>query len=88
MGGLHYLAGYVVHKTLKAANKLKPMDRELTIDILQNATTAEVTHKFIEATNRGGLKVVKDEWIQLFIIAENIFRKETLLIKNKIDLAI
>ena len=53
MGGLQYLAGYLVRKSLMAAKKIKdPKECEAATLILQNSITSDADESLIHATNR------------------------------------
>ena len=87
MGGLQYLAGYVLRKLKSAAQKNKNRtDGDAELSILQKAVSvSDDNQALIHAINRGGLTIVRDEWVQVFIVAEEAFRTETLLPARKID---
>lgn len=54
---------------------------------LENEESIDQDDKLIEAKNRGGLWLVKGDILELFLIVERYFRKETMLAKSarKID---
>ena len=86
MVGLQYLAGYVVRKSLMAAKKIKdPKEREAATLILQNSITSDADQRLIHATNRGGLTAIKNEWVQVFVIVEEVFRANAPLASKRID---
>ena len=60
MGGIQYLSGYVLHKLINVAKKIKvPAERESDLKILQNGIGTDETQNFIHAINRCGLKSIK-----------------------------
>ena len=79
---MQYLAGYVIRKLILAAKKKNNEDE---ISILHNAITDDHNQKLIHSTNRGGLTSVKHEWVQILVLAEEMFRVETLSSARKID---
>ena len=86
MGGLQYLDGYVVRKSLMAAKKITdPKEREAATLILQNSITSDADQRLIHATNRGGLTAIKNEWVQVFVIVEEVFRANAPLESKRID---
>ena len=86
ISGLQYLAGYIVRKFTILAKKNKNREEgDAELSILRNATGSDINQEFVHAINRGGLTVVKEEWVKVFIVAEEVFRAETLLPSKKID---
>ena len=73
--GIQYLAGYVIQKLIKKAEKLKSAT---LLDILgQMVTTDNNSQKLIQIQSRGGLTVATLEANQIFFKAEEIFRART-----------
>ena len=81
IGGLQYLAGYVVKKLLKRVKnsiKYQSTENQAIIAVLSNAITTDISNqKLIETQNRGGLTGVVEEFQQIFMQAEMKFRIET-----------
>ena len=81
IGGIQYLAGYVIRKFLKKAkNNLNysSMENQAIITVLTNATAEDFSNqKLIDTQNRGGLTAVTEECQQIFIRAELKFRTDT-----------
>lgn len=81
MGGLQYLAGYVVkkmlNKTLQGKN-YKSVKNQATAKILQHATIDDCeSQKLIDCLNRGGLTAVSIEFQRIFLKTEMQFRIAT-----------
>ena len=81
MGGLQYLAGYVVKKMLKKAMLGKNCDsakNQSIIKILQHASVDNLENqKLVNCLNRGGLTAVSIDFQRMFLKAEVQFRKVT-----------
>ena len=79
-GALQYLAGYVVRKFLKKAKNenFQSMENQTIISLLSNSITEDCSNQeLINMQNRGGLKAVIGEWIDIFTKVEIKFRIET-----------
>ena len=79
MGGLQYLAGYIVKKMLRKTMQGKSCDsakNQPTVKILQHATVDE-NQKLVSCLTRGGLTVVSIDFQRMFLKAEIQFRKVT-----------
>ena len=81
MGGLQYLAGYVVKKILKKTMLGKNCDsakNQSIIKILQHASVDNLENqKLVNCLNRGGLTAVSIDFQRMFLKAEVQFRKVT-----------
>jgi len=79
MDGLQYLCGYVVHKLLKKtwrSSNCKSETSQSVICLLNNLIENDNrSQRLIKTTTRGGLTAVKVEIQQIFILAEEAFRK-------------
>ena len=80
MGGLQYLAGYVIANLIKKLKltKNQTISKDVTnqmILILESCTVQDISdQKLIAAQTRGGLTAVNKECQKLFMIAEQTFR--------------
>ena len=81
IGGLQYLAGYVVKKMLKKNMQGKNCDsaeKQSTIKILQHAIVDDwEDQKLVNCLNRGGLTSVSLDFQRMFVKAEVQFQKVT-----------
>ena len=69
-----------------SVRKIKdPKEREAPTLILQNSITSDADQRLIHATNRGGLTAIKNEWVQVFVIVEEVFRANAPLASKRID---
>ena len=80
--GLHYLAGYVVHKLLKKLKnspKYKAESNQRLISVLENMLVQELqmTQSLVSIQTRGGLSDVNADCKNIFYEVEKIFRIET-----------
>ena len=74
--GLQYLAGYVIQKLIKNVKKCKTTP-SCVLDILMSMVTEPSSQKLIRIQSRGGLTAVNDDANTLFLKAEEIFRNNT-----------
>ena len=74
MEGLKYVAGWVVFKLRRRAKK---HFNNNVVKILECGITEPDEGSFISKVNRGGLTNLKNEWLNVFRTAEEIFRGET-----------
>eukprot|EP00794_Sanderia_malayensis_P015523 gene15523-17106_t len=81
IGGLQYLAGYVVMKFLKKTRNSSNYKSECSqslIAVLNNFIEEENTsQRLIASQTRGGLTAVKKEIQKIFFCAEEVFRAHT-----------
>ena len=77
--GLQYLCGYVVHKLLRKtwrSSTYKSETSQSVICLLNNLIeNNNRSQRLIKTTNRGGLTSAKVEIQQIFVLAEEAFRK-------------
>ena len=95
LDGLQYLSGYVIRTLLKRAKNSKThllRENQIIISILSNAILPDFAEKqnqkLVDIQTRGGLTKVVDEAQEMFILAEQLFRKTTETEKHlkKIDI--
>ena len=82
LDGLQYLSGYVIRALLKRAKNSKThllRENQIIISILSNAILPDFAEnqKLVDIQTRGGLTKVVDEAQEMFILAEQLFRKTT-----------
>ena len=81
LDGLQYLSGYVIRTLLKRAKNSKThlLRENQIISILSNAIlpafAEKQNQKLVDIQTRGGLTEVVDEAQEMFIFAEQLFRK-------------
>ena len=77
IGGLQYLAGYVVKKLLKRVKnsiKYQSTENQAVIAVLSNAITTDISNqKLLETQNRGGLTGVVFYRTTLYVFIANRF---------------
>ena len=90
MGGLNYLAGYVIRKLLKKTRnspKYKTVESQEIIVFLESAIEKNGTNDLINTLDRGGLTTVTEDCLRIFYLAEEEFRKSTEIVRlRKIDI--
>ncbi len=81
LDGLQYLAGYVMHAVSRKVHAKKsgqPEEKQALLTILNSARSENPpSQRLVKCQTRGGLWEVKPEWVALFKLAEEAFRKET-----------
>ena len=95
LDGLQYLSGYIIRTLLKRSKNSKThllRENQIISCVLSNAILPDFAEKqnqkLVDIQTRGGLTKVVDEAQEMFILAEQLFRKTTETEKHlkKIDI--